>query len=718
MGSQVGCSILQKKIPGSFRAVVSSEGLPADYRTPWVLWMVALVCRAGAALWWGDLLWADSVFYRQVADALEKGDFTNAFASLGLNLYPVILMWLDRLGDWVGADWTLMGKWWSVLLSSLAVLPLYGWVRRLFNDRIAFWAGLFFAIHPHLVGHSPLIIRDPTYWFLFNLALYLSWRAVAEADWRLFLGAGIAIGLAMYTRIEGILLGAVVLGWAFWRASLVREARWRVVFGTLLAVAVIPAGVVAVNLTWLRQHPRWEWGRLPLLQRIWKWTIHHVENIFTSETNTSLPFSPGSTGENRGGSHNSEGSHGLTSPTTWDRIPGKVAFEALHPSLLSRPLVALRPLSYQPSPRLQPFWRDTRSSTNLLLPTPCPIPQIRRCILPISAKPRFAQTPMFTIPMSASSPLSAKPQSVQISKVSPNLSTPSPARSQPPIDPPKIDQVEKVSEWIQARRVALRLIKALSYPYALLIAVGLLGGWRILLRADQLVLFAHNLLLFLATWAYQSLSSGIDFRYFFPLLITGFPYAAIGFERLRKALCQAGSAGGSCELRHPARWIPLAGGIFLLVGLGLFDVQPTATKLMRQQTLLGQWICQYRGPGSKIFCPESAAILLAYHAQAECRSWPRLAKPDSHAVRQFLSHYSPDVVVLWDDPIYPDRRWIEVVIELCPAFGYQKVPAEQLPEPARHCQIWIQPKQPFLSEGLPSTPPSKNVKSQPNLQMP
>ncbi|HPP53363.1 MAG TPA: hypothetical protein PK777_10460, partial [Thermoguttaceae bacterium] len=60
----------------------------------------ALVCRAGAAFWWGDLLWADAVFYRQIVLALQRGDFTKAFDSLGLNLYPVILMWLDRLGAW------------------------------------------------------------------------------------------------------------------------------------------------------------------------------------------------------------------------------------------------------------------------------------------------------------------------------------------------------------------------------------------------------------------------------------------------------------------------------------------------------------------------------------------------------------------------------------------------------------------------------------------
>ncbi|MCS7305771.1 MAG: hypothetical protein NZ602_11785, partial [Thermoguttaceae bacterium] len=107
--------------------------MPSRYGTLLGLLAVALGCRIGAAWWWGDLLWADSVFYRRVADALHQGDFTQAFASLGLNIYPVILVGLDRLGGWLGLDWTVVGKGWSVLIASLAVLPFYGWVRRLFN---------------------------------------------------------------------------------------------------------------------------------------------------------------------------------------------------------------------------------------------------------------------------------------------------------------------------------------------------------------------------------------------------------------------------------------------------------------------------------------------------------------------------------------------------------------------------------------------------------
>ena len=65
-------------------------------------------------------------------------------------------------------------------MSSLTVLPLCGWVRRQFNDQTALLAGVLYAAHPVFIQWSPELIRDPTFWLLFMLTLYLLWRAVTE----------------------------------------------------------------------------------------------------------------------------------------------------------------------------------------------------------------------------------------------------------------------------------------------------------------------------------------------------------------------------------------------------------------------------------------------------------------------------------------------------------------------------------------------------------
>ncbi len=164
--------------------------------------LLALVCfvpRAWIACHW-DLVWTDSVTYLHAAEALERGDLRVAFDETGLNVYPVILCGLRRLG----VDWTMAGTWWSVLMATAAVLPLFGWVRRQFDDQVASAACLAYAFHGKLTAVSVLIIRDPTFWFLFNLTLYLLWRAATEVRWRLFFGAGLAFTLAGFTPHRGL----------------------------------------------------------------------------------------------------------------------------------------------------------------------------------------------------------------------------------------------------------------------------------------------------------------------------------------------------------------------------------------------------------------------------------------------------------------------------------------------------------------------------------
>jgi hypothetical protein len=239
------------------------------------LFLICLVPRAWIAHQY-DVLWADSVHYLEVTQALEKGDFAVAFKSLSLNTYPVILMWLRR----TGLDWTVVGTWWSLLMGSLAVLPLFGWFRRMFDDRVATVACLLYAIHPKLVGYCPLVIRDPTYWLLFSLSLYLMWRAMAELRFWLFPAAGLVMTLAAYTRSEGWLLLVPLVLWSLIRWTAIPGRRARLVLGTVVCMAMIPASVALVNVTWLHGYSHWEWGRGNVFKMVWSWAESNCQPLF------------------------------------------------------------------------------------------------------------------------------------------------------------------------------------------------------------------------------------------------------------------------------------------------------------------------------------------------------------------------------------------------------------------------------------------------------
>jgi len=240
-----------------------------------LLVLICLVPRAVAAWRW-DVLWGDSLHYLQASVALERGDFDAGFAEFGLNTYPLILIPLRHLG----IDWQIAGKWFGVLVASFTVLPLWGWLRRMFDDRLAMIACLVYALHGKLIAISPLIIRDSTFWFLLTLTLYYTWRAVGEVRIRLFFAAGVALTLAVFTRTEGWLLLIPLLGWAACRWP-TAEKRLRMVLGVLLCVAVIPAAVTVVNGTWLREHPRWEFVRTAHL--------HVAVDWWNSSTGLNLP---------------------------------------------------------------------------------------------------------------------------------------------------------------------------------------------------------------------------------------------------------------------------------------------------------------------------------------------------------------------------------------------------------------------------------------------
>lgn len=246
-----------KSFPARLTADVPLEGGDARWQTQWWFWagllLIGLMPRLWAAWQW-DIFWSDTVSYLAEAKALAAGDYQRAFAPRGLNIFPLILVWLQKTG-W---DICITGEWWSVTMGTLAILPLFGWIRRQFNVQVATLAAILYAFHPKLVIFCPLIMRDPTFWFFFNLSIYLFWRAITESRWWLYLTAGLVLTLCVHTRTEGWFLLPSFLMWSGIRAIALRAARARTVLGTAVCLAVIPASVTLVNLTWLRDCPHWE----------------------------------------------------------------------------------------------------------------------------------------------------------------------------------------------------------------------------------------------------------------------------------------------------------------------------------------------------------------------------------------------------------------------------------------------------------------------------
>lgn len=212
-----------------------------------ILVLVCLALRGAMALRIPSVV-PDGVLYIQLAKALDAGDLAHGIEGMGLNTYPLILMLMHR----TGLDWESAGVVWGVVIASLVVLPLYGWVRRQFDDRVAAAACLLYAVHPKTIEWSPEITRDSTFWFLLTLELYLLWRAVTEVRVRWFLAAGPVLILAVLTRFEGLVLVFPLVLWTFWRWLALREARARLVIGIVVCVTAVPLLAVLAAVFWWR----------------------------------------------------------------------------------------------------------------------------------------------------------------------------------------------------------------------------------------------------------------------------------------------------------------------------------------------------------------------------------------------------------------------------------------------------------------------------------
>jgi 4-amino-4-deoxy-L-arabinose transferase-like glycosyltransferase len=255
----------------------------------WLLLALLLAClipRAVMALRIPSVC-PDGVLYVRTAQAMEAGNWRSAFKTISPNSYPVILMLLHR----TGLDWELAASLWGVTVSSLVVLPLWGWVRRQFDDRVALVTCLLYAVHPKFIEWSPEVMRDPTFWLVFVLAIYWIWRAVTEVHYGYFIAGGAALTLAVMTRIEGLFLLIPLSLWTFWRYRALETDRRKLLFGAALCVVAFPSLLVLANVGWLFGHSGFAALKLSPLGRIQPWLASMTGHV-SAGTHPDVPAKP------------------------------------------------------------------------------------------------------------------------------------------------------------------------------------------------------------------------------------------------------------------------------------------------------------------------------------------------------------------------------------------------------------------------------------------
>ncbi len=212
-----------------------------------------------------NVMCADGAFFIHFAQTLSDGHSAAQADNYDLNVYPVVLAMLHRMG----LDWETGAKFWGVACASLVVLPLFGWMRRAFDDRIATVGCALYAVHPKLIEWSPEVVRESTFWLFFMLTIYALFRAMTEIKPSFFYLSGVACGLAINTRFEGWFLFLLVGCWGVRRLMALREARGRLVSGIAIHALCLPLVLVALMMA--HGHSQWHWGSFHRLKMVFHW---------------------------------------------------------------------------------------------------------------------------------------------------------------------------------------------------------------------------------------------------------------------------------------------------------------------------------------------------------------------------------------------------------------------------------------------------------------
>jgi 4-amino-4-deoxy-L-arabinose transferase-like glycosyltransferase len=180
----------------------------SDRRLAFSLLGAAFLARVSA--WLGSALFSvDGASYLLMADWMREGKFHEALLIAYHPLYPL----LTAVGrSFVGRTETA-GCWVSILLGSLAILPLFSSIRSVFGRPTAFVASLMYAFHPKIVELQSDTMTEGAFFFFFLTAMWLTSRMMKEPSLERGAALGIASAGAFLVRPEGALSIVLALAW-------------------------------------------------------------------------------------------------------------------------------------------------------------------------------------------------------------------------------------------------------------------------------------------------------------------------------------------------------------------------------------------------------------------------------------------------------------------------------------------------------------------------
>lgn len=159
-----------------------------------------------------DVITPDGIFYIKIARLIGDGNWKGVYEVGPYSAYPFVVLLFQK----VLPDWETAGRMASAVAGSIAVVPFFLLLRRMFDRRIASVAAIFLVMSPRAVQYSSDVLREPLFWCFSITCLWAVWKGMEERKWTLIVLASIFAGLSLFTRIEGFALIGIVILWMAW----------------------------------------------------------------------------------------------------------------------------------------------------------------------------------------------------------------------------------------------------------------------------------------------------------------------------------------------------------------------------------------------------------------------------------------------------------------------------------------------------------------------
>ena len=155
----------------------------------------------------------------------------------------------------------------SIVLGTLAVIPIYFLAREIWDRRVATLAAAAAAFLPDAVRHGAEVMSEAPFMFFFFAAMLFVYRASERASLLDFGLAGFAGGLAALTRPEGIYVLAAVIVWPVVRGVTLKS--WGRRAGGIAIAAAAFIVVVSPYARWVHEKTgRWDISDSPVIAAV------------------------------------------------------------------------------------------------------------------------------------------------------------------------------------------------------------------------------------------------------------------------------------------------------------------------------------------------------------------------------------------------------------------------------------------------------------------